>query len=94
MTEVTETIHFLKFVPLLPAFLFWLYYFYNRHTYNRYESIKNLKQWHDMPRYSATERKEDTLNDLIKSEKNRMIVSFRFSVMFSFMALFCVFYMR
>ncbi len=94
MPEVTETIYFFKFFPLLPAFLFWIYYFYSRHTCNRYETMKRLKQWHDLPRYSATESKEDTLNDIIKTENNRVIVSFRFAVMFSLMALFCLFYMR
>ena len=56
--------------------------------------MKHRKQWNDLPRSSAAENKEETLNLMTEAKKRQVDLAFRTSVMFSVIALFCVFYMH
>lgn len=55
--------------------------------------MKLLKRWNDLPRHSAMENKEETLNRIIVRKK-KSDLSFNLSVMFSVIAIFWLFYMR
>ncbi|WP_312042956.1 hypothetical protein [Erwinia sp.] len=97
MEQVTETfgfLYFLKYVPLLGAVLFWAIYMYTRRQYDSYARMKYRKLWNDLPRHSAAESKEETLNMMIAAKKRQIGVSFRSAVMFSAIAVFWFFYMR
>lgn len=94
MEQVANPLSFLRFVPMCVAIIFWLYYFFTLCIYNSYVDMKHRKQWNDLPRSSAAENKEETLNLMTEAKKRQVDLAFRTSVMFSVIALFCVFYMR
>lgn len=93
MELVTESFDFLRYVPLCLAGILWLHHFYIRHTLSGYEEMKALKQWHDLPRYSATQNKEATLNSLIGSERKKVAASLGITIMFSVIGVLWFFYM-
>ncbi|HAN9276628.1 TPA: hypothetical protein IGP84_003359 [Escherichia coli] len=93
MTETTSVLDGLvKLVPLSLALLFWLHHFYLRYSLGRYEQMKEFKNWYDLPRLSATQNKEETLNKIIDSERTKVAFSLGITVMFSFISVFCIFY--
>ncbi|WP_261643251.1 hypothetical protein [Erwinia mallotivora] len=105
MEQVTGTFDFLyfleflailvfKYVPMLCAILFWACYMYFQKKYHGYVVMKHQKLWSDLPRRSAMENKEETLNMFIAAKKRQMRLSFRMAVMFSAIAVFWLFYMR
>ena len=93
MNQATRTFDFLLFVPLCLAVLFWLHHLYLRSVYKKFENMKRQQRWCDLPRRSATEDKEETLNAIIVSEQKRIDSSFKFSVMYSVIAAFWLLYM-
>jgi hypothetical protein len=104
MEQVTGTFDFLyifayvgmvifKYVPMFCAILFWACYVYFQKKYHGYVGMKHLKLWNDLPRYSAAESKEETLNMMIAAKKRQVGLSFRMAVMFSAIAVFWLFYM-
>ena len=94
MEDVTENFDVLRYVPLFLALLVWANHFYVRSRYNKFDAMRRFKKWNDLPRSSAAENKEDTLNQLIKAEERRVDLSLKLSVMFSLIAVFWLFYIR
>jgi len=94
MEDVTETFDVLRYVPLLLALIVWASHFYVRTRYNKFDSMRRFRRWNDLPRSSAAENKQDTLNQIIKAEERRVDLSLKLSVMFSLIAVFWMFYIR
>lgn len=88
------SLNILRYVPMCAAIILWAYHGYFRQKYHGYVGMKRQKRWHDLPRCSAAESKEDTLNRMIAAKKRQMSVSFRMAVMFSAIAVFWLFYIR
>lgn len=94
MEQVTESFDFLRYVPLCVAAFFWIYHFITCSDHNKYSDMQRLKQWNDLPRYSATESKEETLKLIVKAQKRKVNMTFRIAVMFSVIGVFWLFYMK
>lgn len=89
MENISGIFAFVKYLPFCLAILaisFWLVHFKIRKTLSRYEKMKELQQWCDLPRLSATQNKEETLDDLINSECDKLSVSFNVSLIVSLIA--------
>ncbi|EEK4492300.1 hypothetical protein GNU93_20885 [Salmonella enterica] len=54
--------------------------------------MRELKRWYDLPRVSATENKEETLNNMIAAEQKRAALSFRTAIVFTAIAIFWLVY--
>ncbi len=98
MEQVSGTFDFLYivmyFMPIFGAVLFWGYYIYARYKYHSYGEMKRMKLWNDLPRSSAAESKEETLNMIIEVKKRQKALCLRLAVMFSVIAVFWLYYMR
>lgn len=94
MEKVTESFAFLRYVPLFLAAVLWIYHFLTCSEHNKYSDMQRLKQWNDLPRYSATESKEETLKQVLKAQKRKVNMTFRIAVMFSVIGVFWLFYMH
>ncbi len=94
MEEVTETFNILRYVPLLIALFVWANHFYVRRRYKRFETMRRLNRDSDLQQFSAMENKEQTLNQIISAEERRVKFSLGLSLMFSFIAIFWLFYIR
>lgn len=94
MEQTYGTFDILKYVPMCAAIFFWAYHMYYRQKYHGYIGMKRQKRWNDLPRYSAAESKEETLNMMIAAKSRQMSLSFRMALMFSAIAVFWFFYIR
>lgn len=83
---------FLKFTPVILAVIFWIYSLSSQCSLNRLETMRQLKRWYDLPRSSATENKEETLNNMIAAEQRKTSLSFKTAIVFSVIALFWLVY--
>lgn len=94
MEQVTETFEILRYVPLCLAAFLWVYYFITCSGHSKYSDMQRLKQWNDLPRYSATESKEETLKLILQAQKRKVNMTFKIAVMFSVIGIFWLFYMK
>ena len=83
---------FLRFAPVILAVIFWIYSLSSKCSLNRLETMRQLKRWYDLPRTSATENKEETLNNMIAAEQRRTSLSFKTAIVFSVIAIFWLVY--
>ena len=83
---------YLKFIPVILAVIFWIYCLSSKYSLSRMETMRQLKRWYDLPRASATENKEETLNNMIAAEQNRAALSFRTAIVFTAIAIFWLVY--
>lgn len=83
---------FLRFTPAILAVIFWIYCLSSKCSLNRMETMRELKRWYDLPRASATENKEETLNNMIAAEQKRAELSFRTAIVFTAIAIFWLVY--
>lgn len=83
---------FLRFTPAILAVIFWIYCLSSKCSLNRMETMRELKRWYDLPRASATEKKEETLNNMIAAEQKRSALSFRTAIVFTAIAIFWLVY--
>lgn len=89
MEHISGTSALVKYLPGCLAILamsFWLIHFKIRKTLSRYEKMKELQQWNDLPRLSATQNKEETLDNMINAECDKISVSFNISLVISLIA--------
>lgn len=83
---------YLKFIPVILAVIFWIYCLSSKYSLSRMETMRQLKRWYDLPRTSATENKEETLNNMIAAEQRRTTLSFKTAIVFSAIAIFWLVY--
>lgn len=83
---------YLKFIPVILAVIFWIYCLSSKYSLSRIETMRQLKRWYDLPRASATENKEETLNNMIAAEQKRAALSFRTAIVFTAIAIFWLVY--
>ena len=83
---------YLKFIPVILAVIFWIYCLSSKYSLSRMETMRQLKRWYDLPRASATENKEETLNNMIEAEQKRAALSFRTAIVFTAIAIFWLVY--
>lgn len=83
---------YLRFIPAILAVIFWIYCLSCKYSLSRLETMRQLKRWYDLPRSSATENKEETLNNMIAAEQRRTTLSFKTAIVFSAIALFWIIY--
>jgi hypothetical protein len=65
---------YLKFIPVILAVIFWIYCLSSKYSLSRMETMRQLKRWYDLPRASATENKEETLNNMIAGTEKSSII--------------------
>lgn len=89
MEHISGTSALVNYLPIclvILAILLWLLHFKIRKTLSRYEKIKELQQWCDLPRLSATQNKEETLDSMINAECDKLSITFNVSLIVSLIA--------
>lgn len=82
----------IRLTPVVLALIIWLYFLFCKLSLSKLETMRQLKRWYDLPRFSATENKEETLNKMISARERQTALSFKTSVIFSGIAIFWLFY--
>lgn len=82
----------IRYIPVFLAILLWACFLFSKLSLSKLETMRQLKRWYDLPRSSATENKEETLNKMISARERQAALSFKTSVIFSGIAIFWLFY--